>query len=411
MKRISNIFDKVTDINNIILADNKARKGKTNTFGVKIHDRNREVNLYKLQDDLSNLTYKTSKYHIFKIYEPKEREIYRLPYYPDRIAHHTLMNILEPIWEKVFISHSYACRKNKGIHNATRDIKKILKKDKENTEYCLKLDIRKFYPSINHDILKAIIRRKIKDSSLLNVLDGIIDSADGVPIGNYLSQYFANLYLTYFDHWVKEVKKVKYYFRYADDIVILHKDKNYLHKLCFEIKEYLQSNLKLHLKDNYQVFPLDSRGIDFVGYKFFHTHTLLRKNIKHKMFRTITKLNKYKRSKNYVRKKLCAYAGWLKFCNSINLCKHGFDELCNKFKLPTPEHCISKNSITSNILDKPIRIVDYKIYSNYFKLYVVTNKLLAVKSRSEGLFKILLHCFSPNIYYTIKRINNKYYII
>lgn len=151
---------------------------------------------------------------------------------------------------------TYLClQKNKGIHKAAQDIKRVLRKDTVNTQYCLKLDIKKFYPSIDHEILKSIVRRKIKDTRVLKLLDEIIDSAPGVPIGNYLSQYFANLYLAYFDHWIKECKKIKYYFRYADDIVIFSKDKESLHTLIKVIIEYLNINLKLTVKSNYQVFP------------------------------------------------------------------------------------------------------------------------------------------------------------
>ncbi|MDR1338620.1 MAG: RNA-directed DNA polymerase, partial [Prevotellaceae bacterium] len=178
-------------------------------------------NLLKLHETLKAGSFRTSKYTTFTIYEPKEREIFRLPYYPDRIVHHAVMNILEPVWLSIFTADTYSCIKYRGIHATAGKVKKALK-DVEGTAYCLKLDIRKFYPSIDHDILKQIIRRKIKDIRLLALLDEIIDSADGVPIGNYLSQYFANLYLAYFDHYIKETEQVKYYFRYADDIVILH---------------------------------------------------------------------------------------------------------------------------------------------------------------------------------------------
>lgn len=132
-------------------------------------------------------TYVTSKYKTFKIYEPKERIIFSLPYYPDRIIHHAIMNILEPIWVNIFIDNTYSCIKGRGIHKLAKDLKGDLQKDRENTKYCLKLDITKFYPSIDHDILKKIIRKKIKDKLLLVLLDSIIDSAEGVPIGNYLS--------------------------------------------------------------------------------------------------------------------------------------------------------------------------------------------------------------------------------
>lgn len=145
------------------------------------------------------------------------------------------MNILEPIWLSIFTKDTYSCIKNRGIHKLVNNLKKALKSDPEGTKYCLKLDIKKFYPSINHDILKQIIRYKIKDEELLQLLDEIIDSAEGVPIGNYLSQFFANLYLAYFDHWIKEILKVIYYFRYCDDITILGSSKEELHEWLLKI--------------------------------------------------------------------------------------------------------------------------------------------------------------------------------
>lgn len=139
---------------------------------------------------------------------------------------------------------------------------------------------------------------------MLWLLDEIIDSADGVPIGNYLSQYFANLYLAYFDHWIKEEKGVKYYYRYADDIVILGSDKEKLQSLLHEMRAYLRDRLKLKIKRNYQVFPVDSRGIDFLGYLFYHSHTLLRKK----------KYVKYE----HFKQQICSWWGWCKYCDSIN---------------------------------------------------------------------------------------------
>lgn len=310
MKRINNLYNKIYHLDNLRLADQRASKGKVNQYGVQMHLKNRELNLLQLQLMLINKTYKTSSYTTFKVFEPKERDVYRLPYYPDRITHHAIMNILEPIFVRCFTNDTYSCIKGKGIHAAANGVKQALK-DVANTTYCLKLDIKKFYPNIDHQILKQLLRRKIKDEDLLWLLDEIIDSADGVPIGNYLSQYFANFYLTYFDHWIKEQKQVKYYFRYADDLVILSPSKNELHQLLDEIKYYLSSKLKLTVKSNYQVFPVQARGIDFVGYKMFHTHTLLRKSIKQRFARML-KHNKNKAS-------IASYMGWVKHCNSINL--------------------------------------------------------------------------------------------
>jgi len=220
------------------------------------------------------------------------------------------MNILDPIFVANFTADTYSCIKGKGIHACANAVKKSLK-DVPGTTYCLKIDIKKFYPSINHNILMSLLRRKFKDNDLLWLLDEIIDSADGLPIGNYLSQYLANFYLSYFDHWIKENKAVKYYFRYADDIVILASDKSYLHNLLIDIKIYFKHYLKLQVKNNHQVFPVEARGIDFVGYKFYNTHTLLRKQIK-KNFAKMLKNNPNEAS-------IASYKGWAKHCNSKNL--------------------------------------------------------------------------------------------
>lgn len=322
MKRVGDIFDKVISLENLRLADEKARKGKLHSYGVQLHDKNREANLLSLHESLKNGTFKTSKYHIFKIYEPKEREIFRLPYFPDRILHHAIMNVLEPIWVSVFNKDTYSCIKNRGIHACAKNVKHALKQDPDGTRYCLKIDVRKFYPSIDHEILKQVVRRKIKDGRLLALLDEIIDSVpSGVPIGNYLSQYFANLYMAYFDHWLKETKGVKYYWRYADDIEILAANKEVLHSLLHDIRAYLRDNLKLKVKRNYQVFPVDSRGIDFLGYVFYHSHTLLRKSIKQKLCRRVAKLNKRKvaPTKEQYKQQICSWWGWCKYCDSINL--------------------------------------------------------------------------------------------
>jgi retron-type reverse transcriptase len=320
MKRLGNLYDQICSLENLRLADEKARKGKLYSHGVIKHDRNRERNLIVLHNSLKEGTYKTSKYDIFTIYEPKERKIYRLPYYPDRIVHHAVMNVLEPIWTSTFTADTYSCIKERGIHAAAEKVKKAVQKNPEATKYCLKIDIRKFYPSIDHDILKQIIRLKIKDIRLLALLDEVIDSAEGVPIGNYLSQYFANLYLAYFDHWLKEQKGVRFYFRYADDIVILHHDKLYLHGLLKDMQAYLADNLKLEVKRNWQVFPVANRGIDFVGYVFYHTHTRLRKSIKQRFCRRLARINRRRRlTPEEFKQSICPWWGWAKYCNSINL--------------------------------------------------------------------------------------------
>lgn len=279
MKRYSNLYGQIYSTENILEAHNNAKKGKMHYLEVQKVEASSDLYLQELQTHLAAKTFKTSDYHIFtKTDSGKSRKIYKLPYFPDRIVHHCIMQVLEPIWKKTFIADTYSSIKDRGIHKGFKRIKKALI-DVENTHYCLKLDVHKFYPSIDHDLPKAIIRKKIKDQDVLFLLDEIIDSADGVPIGNYLSQYFGNLYLTYFDHWLKETKQCKHYFRYCDDMIVLHFDKHYLSQLKEEIETYLLNNLKLTLKPNWQIFPVDARGIDFLGYRFFHDYTLLRKSI------------------------------------------------------------------------------------------------------------------------------------
>lgn len=333
MKRYNGLHDKLCTIENIEVADDNARKNKNKKYGINKHDKNRQYENEDLVDKLFNLKYKTSKYSLYKIYEPKERIIYRLPYYPDRIVHHAIMNVIKDIWTKSFIHNTYSCIEGRGIHLCANNLKRDLRKYPNETKYCLKLDIRKFYPSIPHDGLKKCIRKKIKDKDFLMILDEIIDSTDnvrdvsskltnkigiGVPIGNYLSQYFANLYLSELDHLCKEELKCKFYYRYADDIVILSHDKDFLHKVLIYIKLYVHT-IGLKVKDNYQIYPVDSRGINFVGYVFYHTHTLIRKSIKYKIIRLVNSYLNREIDKKEFKVRMCAYYGWLKHADAKNL--------------------------------------------------------------------------------------------
>lgn len=313
MKRVSNIYHKVCSIENLRIADAMAQKGKQKQYGVITHNKNKEANLQALRTQLLNKTFTTSAYTFFKVYEPKEREVARLPYYPDRIVHHAIMNVLEPVFVSMFTADTYSCIRGRGIHSAANKLKRILRQDVPGTTYCLKMDVRKFYPSIDHGVLKMLLRKKIKDKDLVWLLDDIIDSADGLPIGNYLSQYFANLYMTYFDHWLKEQQRVKYYFRYCDDLVILSADKPYLHDMLAKITEYLSIELGLAVKGNYQIFPVAARGIDFLGYRFYHTHTLLRKRIKKNLAKAIVK--------GQSKSSIASLMGWAIHCNSKHLLK------------------------------------------------------------------------------------------
>ena len=263
----------------MLLAAHNAAKGKHRRDEVKQFFSELDNNLQELRTELLERTYKTSPYEIFIKYEPKRREIYKLPF-RDRVVQWAIMQVLEPIWTPQFTADTHACIKGRGIHSLHKKLREDLAADPEGTKYCFKLDVSKFYPSIDHDILKSVLRRKIKDPAVLWLLDSIIASAPGVPIGNYISQYFANLYLSELDHLMKEVAGVRYYYRYADDIVVLAGDKPTLHGVCVFINHYLNTERKLSMKGNYQIFPVESRGIDFVGYVTYHTHSLARKRNK-----------------------------------------------------------------------------------------------------------------------------------
>jgi hypothetical protein len=339
MKRYRNLYQQIYNIENIKLAHENARKGKSHYREVIEVNNNPIYYFNEIHNLLKDKTFKNSFYNIFtKIDNDKEREIYKLPYFPDGIIHHAIMQIIEPIWKKSLINDTYSSIKGRGIHKGVKRIKDALK-DIDNTQYCLKLDIKKYYPSIDHDILKNIIRNKLKDNDLLWLLDNIIDSAPGIPIGNYLSQYFANLYLSNFDHWIKEVLKIKYYFRYCDDMVILNNSKENLHIYFLKITEYLK-DLKLEIKSNYRIFPT-STGIDFLGYIFFPKYTLIRKKIKNNC---INKLKDKNIDKVY--RSFMSYYGWFIHCNSYNL-RSGL--ISNKLKMDIYKYC------KDNKLHNPIR--------------------------------------------------------
>lgn len=318
MKRKGNIYQQICSTENLALAAQKARKGKEGQYGVHAFDKDSKNKMLLLQQLLINKTYQTSKYKTFFIHEPKEREVFALPFWPDRICHHAIMIPLERIFVSTFITDTYSCIKGKGIHPCSFKLRNYLK-DKSNTQYCLQIDIKKFYSNINHDILKSLLRKKIKCADTLWLLDEIIDSAPGVPIGNLLSQYFANFYLAYFDHWIKEVLKVKYYLRYADDMVVLSGSKEYLHEILSKIRIYLSDNLKLELKDNYQVFRVakfkgdSGRAINMVGYLHFGEVIYLRPSIKKRYARKV--------AKNRNTAPHAPYNGWIKHCNGKHLQK------------------------------------------------------------------------------------------
>ena len=326
MKRYGNIFAKIYDMENLKLAHQNARKDKLFYKEVKMVDSNPEYYLKKIQEMLINKTYTVSEYDVSVINDKeKERELMKLPYYPDRIIQWAIMLQIEPIFMQVFCTHTCASIVDRGIKKAAHLVEKYMKNTEE-TKYCLKIDISKFYPNINHVILKRMLRRKFKDKDLLGLLDAIIDSypgEKGVPIGSYLSQYLANFYLAYFDHWMKEKMHIKMIVRYMDDVVIFHRSKEFLHKLFVKMNNYLNNELILNIKPNYQIFPTEVRGVDFVGYRFFHRFKLLRKSTCKKFKNRLLQIRDKQDARRMINySEWCSansYIGWLIWCDSWRL--------------------------------------------------------------------------------------------
>lgn len=328
MKRYGYLWNKIIDKENIKIAHKMARKDKSFYTEVQYVDNHLEECIDKIYEILKNKTYtiKPSDYTKFTKWDKtKYRDIYKLDYFPHRIIQHCLLLQTKDIFINSLISQTYASLPNRGIHLALKTLREYLK-DKNNTQYCLKIDIHHFYPSINREILKKQLRTKFKDKDVLWLMDTIIDSMEGnkgIAIGSLASQYFGNFYLSKFDHWLKEEKKQKYTLRYCDDMVILLNSKKELHKLLNEIKIYLKENLDLELKPNYQIFPVDDRGIDFLGYRSFRNYTILRKSTYKKFKKKMLKINKlYKKYNNLLYSQVCtinSYLGWLKWCNCDKL--------------------------------------------------------------------------------------------
>lgn len=321
MRRYGNLWDKIIDKNNLKVAFKKARRGKTWQRKVRRIEKHLDYFIDKLHASLVEGTYRTSKYKNKVIYEPKMRTIYILPFFPDRIMHHAIMNVLEPIWDGMLIETCYACRKGKGQHVGSRYCMELVRKYR----YCLKCDVSKFYPNVDHKILKEILRKKIKDQKLLNLLDEIIDSVEGgknVPIGNYLSQWFGNLYLNELDMLLKHKYHVKPYLRYCDDFLLFSDDKQYLNEMAKIIKEFLENSLKLKLS-KCNLFPV-TQGVDFLGYRHFpQGYILVRKStakrMKKRMKSIVWEYRHKKLTKDQVISKLASTEGWLKHATAHNL--------------------------------------------------------------------------------------------
>jgi retron-type reverse transcriptase len=292
------MFEKIVSLENLFLAWEKFSKGKHKRVDVMLFENNLEDDIFNLQDLLSSGEYKHDNYKPFTVFDPKKRKIHKAAV-KDRLVHQAVVNIIEPVFDKIFIHDSYSCRVGKGTHTAVKRLKGFLNQSSENntkTVYALKCDIRKFFASIDHDVLLALLAKRIKDNRTRDLLKVIIDSFHasdkcGLPLGNLTSQLFANIYLHELDFYVKHKLQKKYYLRYCDDFVILNQDHKVLQNLIPEISDFLSSSLKLNLHPNKVFIRSWEQGIDFLGYVLLPHATVLRTKTRNRMLKRVIRQN------------------------------------------------------------------------------------------------------------------------
>ncbi|TBR56390.1 RNA-dependent DNA polymerase [Westiellopsis prolifica IICB1] len=306
MKRYGNLYPQVIEFENILLASRQAQKGKRFRDNILDFNYHLETELIRLQEQLTDKTYQPGAYRTFHLTNPKSRLISAAPY-RDRVVHHALCNIIVPIFEKTFIHDSYANRLGFGTHLALRKFTHFAR----NSRYVLQCDIKKYFPSIDHNILKQLIRRKVKCPDTLWLIDTIIDNSNeqetvidyfcgddllapvtrrrGLPIGNLTSQFFANIYLNGFDHFVKEQLKISKYVRYVDDFALFSDQRELLADARLAIEEYLaQLRLKIHPIKS-QLFETKI-GASFLGFRIFSDRIRVRNSNLHQARRRLKRL-------------------------------------------------------------------------------------------------------------------------
>lgn len=270
MKRVGNLMPRISDIDNLYLAYLKARRGKRLKKEVLEFSSNFDENILNLKAALENDSVEVGQYRYFTIYDPKERVICAARF-EERVLHHAIMNVCHEYFDRTLIDTTFATRKNKGVYAALDYARKSLKKYK----YVVKLDFRKYYDSVVHEIVYDKLNRMFKDRDLLSLLSKILDSYEvssgcGLPIGNLTSQYFANNYLSSLDHMIKEDLHIPAYARYMDDMLLACDSRTELKQAVSMVNDYAKTVLRLQLKP--PIYRNSENGVEFLGYKVFYHH-------------------------------------------------------------------------------------------------------------------------------------------
>lgn len=331
-KTIRNIYDKAVSFDKILMAHKKARRGKREKKDVILFELNLESEILRLEEELKYGRYKPGDYKTFKIYEPKERVIMASSY-TDRVVHQWYVeNFIKPYFVPQFISTSYAGIEGRGMHKASKDVQQAMRRAKKkwNEYYILKMDVTKYFQNIDKKILWNILKRKIKDKKLLWLTREILLSTNGIkglPLGNYTSQMFANIYLNELDQYAKHELKCKFYFRYMDDIVILCKNKLIAKNNLEKLNKFLIESLELTFNSKTRIFK-DVQGVNFCGYKINEHRLKIRNTSKYRMKRKLKLYTKKLKEGDITLPEIQrSIAGWLcyvKHANSYNLIKSMF---------------------------------------------------------------------------------------
>lgn len=322
MKSYSHLYEKIIDEDNLKLAIKNAIKGRTKKRRKKIKQyiENTDEAVKELKRWIEE--YRNDIHTPVQIYDGisrKKREII-VPTFKELAVQHAIVQVLKPIFLKGAYEHSYAATPGKGAHLGKKYMEKWIRKDIRSCKYVLKMDIKKFFPSIPHDKLKDKLARTFRDKKLLQILFEIVDVTDiGIPLGFYTSQWFSNWYLQKLDHYIKEDLKAVYYIRFMDDMVILGANKRKLHRMRDKIENYLNNELGLELKANWQVYRFDhtkgnhtcGKDIDFMGFRFYRKKTTMRRSIMLKATRTARKIARKEKATIYDIRKMLSYLGWI----------------------------------------------------------------------------------------------------
>jgi retron-type reverse transcriptase len=304
MKIVLHNFEDLISIDNLLLAYQEFIKGKRNKKDVQVFSFHLMDNILSLHEDLIHHTYKHGGYQEFRINDPKPRIIHKA-FVRDRLLHHAVCRILYPFFDDKFITDSFSCRNNKGVHKALdrfREFANVISKNNTKTCWVLKCDIKKFFASVDQSTLTKILGKYIQDKDAINLLKEIVFSfkLNGLPLGNLTSQLFSNVYMNEFDQFVKHKLKVKYYIRYADDFVIFSENKKYLENIVELISNFLQNNLKLTLHPDKIFIKTLYSGVDFLGWINFFDHRVLRTKTKSRIFKRIKKNKSYETLNSYL---------------------------------------------------------------------------------------------------------------